>query len=426
MVKRSVGIAASVGIVSVCFLAPMAGATVVNFGPTAQAITYTGQGGNIAGLGQSRVTWGTCSFDGSITKCVVSAPFTGLGGGGSLSMVLTYQGNGPSPVIATSISPSSDIINLSLSSGSLITTLTENNGTTVSFYSTFVNYTFNSPACTGTSPCSIGQTGLTPNATYTGTVTGTFDPTPQIRNSLGVISASAFGAYSALAPGTWMEIYGINLATVISQMWGGADFKGNLAPTALGGTTVTIGGLPAFIDFVSPGQVNAQVPSGVGLGLQPVVVTTQGGASTAFNITVNAVQPGLLAPAVFKLAAGQYVAATFPDGVTFVLPPIAGAPTARAKPGDTIIFYGVGFGAVTPDSPAGQIVTQANQLKATFTASFGGVPATVSFAGLTGGYLGLYQFNVVVPNVPASDAVPFTYSLGGVAGPQNLIIAIQN
>jgi hypothetical protein len=45
---------------------------------------------------------------------------------------------------------------------------------------------------------------------------------------------------------------------------------------------------------------------------------------------------------------------------------------------------------------------------------------------LTAGFTGPYQFNVVVPNVAASDSVPFTYSLGGVAGPQNLIIAVQN
>jgi uncharacterized protein (TIGR03437 family) len=101
-------------------------------------------------------------------------------------------------------------------------------------------------------------------------------------------------------------------------------------------------------------------------------------------------------------------------------------PTARAKPGDTIILYGVGFGPVTPDSPAGQIVTQSNRLQATFQVSFAGTPATVTFSGLTGGFLGLYQFNVVVPNVAASDSVPFTYSLNGVSGPQNLVIAVGN
>ena len=223
-----------------------------------------------------------------------------------------------------------------------------------------------------------------------------------------------------------MEIYGSNLATVISQEWAAADFTGTLAPSTLAGTKVTIGGLPTYIDFVSPGQVNAQVPSGLPSGPQPVVVTTAGGASLGYTITVKPVEPGLLAPAVFNLPAGQYVAALFPDAVTFVMPAFPGLPTARAKPGDTITLYGVGFGPVTPDRPAGRIVDTANRLVPTFRASFGGTPATVTFSGLAGGYLGLYQFNVVVPNVAASDVVPFTYSLDGVNGPQNLIIAIRN
>jgi uncharacterized protein (TIGR03437 family) len=40
--------------------------------------------------------------------------------------------------------------------------------------------------------------------------------------------------------------------------------------------------------------------------------------------------------------------------------------------------------------------------------------------------LGLYQFNVVVPNVAASDSVPVTFSLGGTTGTQKLITAIGN
>jgi len=409
---------------SVACFSPVASASVASFGPTNQSITFTSLGGNALGEGQSRVTWGSCVYDGSNTTCTVSAAFTGLGNGGTISTVLTYAGNGLSPLTATSISPGDNLITFGLTSGSINVTLVENTGATLTYYNTAPNFTFVNPTCTLTSPpCAVGTTGLTPAATITGLATGTFDTTPVIR---AVISASAFGAYPALAPGSWMEIYGTKLATVFSQTWSGADFNGNLAPTNLAGTTVTIGGLPAYIDYVSPGQVNAQVPSGVGTGPQPVVVTTLGGSSVAYTITVNAAEPGLLAPPVFKLSAGQYVVALFPDGVTFVLPPVAGVPTARARPGDTIVLYGVGFGPVTPDSPAGQIVTQSNKLQGTFQASFAGTPATVSFSGLTGGYLGLYQFNVVVPNVGASDAVPFTYSLGGVKGPQNLIIAVGN
>jgi uncharacterized protein (TIGR03437 family) len=51
---------------------------------------------------------------------------------------------------------------------------------------------------------------------------------------------------------------------------------------------------------------------------------------------------------------------------------------------------------------------------------------TVEYAGLTGGFMGLYQFNVVVPNVAASDTVPLTFSLNGTAGAQTLIIPIAS
>ena len=396
-----------------------------------QVVKMTGLGGT-NGIGHSKVDWGNCAFDGVNTKCTVTAPYTGVGGGGTISLILTYAGNGTSPFTADAIAPGSDLVTFGLlpgNSGSITVSLTENAGATVPFLSNNFNFFFDSTAtCSGVSQCSLSTVGQTPGAVISGTVHGAFDATPVIRTAQGVISASAYGGFSALAPGTWMEIYGTNLANVQSQTWGSADFKGNAAPTSLGATTVTIGGQPAFIDFVSPTQVNAQVPSNIPPGLQPVVVSTPGGTSAAFNITVNATQPGLLAPSVFNFAAGQYIAALFPDGTTFVMPPgtLGGVLSARAKPGDTIILYGVGFGPVTPNIPAGQIVSQTNQLAATFQAFFNGTPATVSFAGLTGGYLGLYQFNVVVPNVAASDTVPLTFSVGGSAGTQKLLIAISN
>ncbi len=233
--------------------------------------------------------------------------------------------------------------------------------------------------------------------------------------------------FSQIAPATWIEIYGVNLANVQSQTWAGGDFNGAQAPTSLGGTSVTVGGKAAFVDFVSPGQVNVQVPSGLTPGQQPVVVTTFGGSSLPYSVTLNATQPGILAPPQFKLSAGQYAVALFPNGTTFVLPPglVSGAvATARAKPGDTITLYGVGFGPVTPDISAGLIVQQSATLR-DFTASIGGVPATVQYAGLVQGFLGLYQFNAVVPQIPPpNDAAPVTFTVGGKAGTQSLILPI--
>src|ERR1039457_3305338 len=420
-------IAISLFLFCVAFLSPRASAVTATYTNSNQNVTLTGLGGS-AGIGQSRVDWGTCVYDGTNTNCTVTAPYTGVGGGGTISIVLSYGGNGPSPFTANSISPGSNQITFGFipgHTGRIVVSLLESTGANVTFLSDNFVFYYSNATCTGISTCSVGQVGLTPNATITGPVFGTFDATPVI---LAAITASSFGGFSAVAPGTWMEIYGTNLANVVSQTWGTADFKGNAAPTVLAGTTVTIGGQPAFIDFVSPLQVNAQVPSNIATGPQPVVVNTPGGTSAPYTLTVNVTEPGLLAPAVFNLKAGQYIDALFPDFATYVLPPgsVSGVTSARAKPGDTIIFFGVGFGTVTPDSPAGQLVTQSNHLNATFQASFAGIPATVAFSGLTGGFLGLYQFNVLVPNVAASDTVPLTFSLDGTAGTQTLIIAISN
>ena len=258
-------------------------------------------------------------------------------------------------------------------------------------------------------------------------------PVPQIimTGSAPAVSrvegASAYGGFSTVAPGSWIEIYGTNLASD-TRSWATSDFKGANAPTSLDGTTVTIGGEAAFVSYISPTQINAQVPSNAGLGAQYVTVDTAVGNSGLYPITLNALQPGLLAPPSFNLGGIQNVGAVFPDGTTYVLPPgaVPGITSRRTKPGDTITIYGVGFGSVTPSYNAGQVATRSNTLTMPFQIYFGNTPATVTYMGLAPDTVGLYQFNVVVPNIAASDAVPLTFSLGHQNGTQTLYIAVQN
>ena len=144
-------------------------------------------------------------------------------------------------------------------------------------------------------------------------------------------------------------------------------------------------------------------------------------------MTVKALEPGLLAPPAFILKGLQNVVALFSGTLTYVLPvSVPGVITARARPGDNITLYGIGFGTVTPDTPAGQIVQQTNALQSDFQVAFGGVPANVTYRASLRAMWACIRFNVVVPNVAASDAVPLTFTLGGTAGPQNLFIAVQN
>ena len=278
---------------------------------------------------------------------------------------------------------------------------------------------------------SVGSNGRIYVADYQNSVVRMLTPTastaaPSITSG-GIVTASAFGAFSSVAPGSWIEIYGAKLASD-SRSWTGADFTGVNAPTSLDGTKVTIGGQAAFIDYISPTQVNAQVPSSVATGSQPVIVTSAAGSSAISTITVNQQEPGLLAPSSFIVGGKQYVAALFSDGVTFVLPPgaIAGVPSRRAQPGDNITLYGVGFGPVTPNTPAGQVVEQTNTLTGVLHVLFGQTQAVIGYDGLAPNAVGLYQFNVVVPNIAASDTVPLTFTLGGAAGTQTLYIAVQD
>ena len=246
--------------------------------------------------------------------------------------------------------------------------------------------------------------------------------------SSGVVSASSFGTLPGVAPGSWIEIYGTNLS-VDARGWGSADFSGVNAPTSLDGTSVTVGGQPAYVDYISAGQVNAQVPSSVTAGSQPVVVTTPYGSTSSYSVNVSATQPGILAPASFVVGGKQYVAALFSDGVTFVAPPgaIPGVPSRQAKPGEVITIYGVGFGMVTPNIPAGQIVQQSNTVAVPVTFSFGGTAAISNYSGLAPTQVGLYQFNVAVPNVANSDLVPLTFTVNSTAvTTQTLYTAVHN
>lgn len=221
-----------------------------------------------------------------------------------------------------------------------------------------------------------------------------------------VQNAGAFGGTPALAPGTWVEIFGSNLAPDTRQ-WTGDDFNGATAPTQLDGVKVTIGNQPAYVWYIGSGdqgQINAQVPNGIGTGPTAVVVTNCAGTSSAYTITALTTVPGLLAPSSFDVGDVQYGVAMQQDGA-YVGPVgfIAGVNSHPARPGDLITLYGVGFGPVTPDSPPGQIVGGTNRLTLPLRILFDQTPVDLNapntYYGLAPGAIGLYQFNIVVPNV---------------------------
>jgi uncharacterized protein (TIGR03437 family) len=93
------------------------------------------------------------------------------------------------------------------------------------------------------------------------------------------------------------------------------------------------------------------------------------------------------------------------------------------------VIYGIGFGPAENSAqqlaPVGQISSGLTNLTSNFTASFGQTQASVTYAGLAPNFVGLYQFNITVPAVADSVAVPFTFALGGTSGSQTLYTAVH-
>jgi uncharacterized protein (TIGR03437 family) len=266
---------------------------------------------------------------------------------------------------------------------------------------------------------------------------------PEIRTALpGVLPAAAFGGgphNQIIAPGTWVEIYGRNLAPAARQ-WNSSDFRDAVAPTSLDGVRVSIGGVPAYISYISPGQVNALVPSFVAPGTTQVILTNGERTAAPYPVEVAASRPAMLSLPPELSPESAYIAALFPDFSTFALPPYAvdsGVPARRPKPGDTIIFFGMGFGPVSPDVPIGQIAAGPTSLVArveiAFSRAAAPVPGKIAYAGLVPGTAGLYQFNVVLPDIPllpgetSDDYVTVdVYVNGGhIAAPPSLMLSIE-
>ena len=202
----------------------------------------------------------------------------------------------------------------------------------------------------------------------------------------GVLNGISYGGN--LAPGTWAAIFGSNLAS------GTTSAASVPLPTELDGVSVTIGGIAAPLNFISPGQINAIIPFEVPLSLVvPVVVTTSAGASTPFNIYYLSKD----SPALFTQNASTGAALAFDANFQAVT-------VATNSP---IVLYATGLGATNPpgsSASGGSATPPLNVVEDNVSVFVGDVPATIGFAGLAPGFPGVYQLNVT-PNGPISDRV---------------------
>jgi uncharacterized protein (TIGR03437 family) len=228
-----------------------------------------------------------------------------------------------------------------------------------------------------------------------------------------VVNAASY--QPGIASGAWLAIFGTNLSQR-TYTWQAADILDAKLPTSLQGVSVTINGLPAYIDFISPTQINVLAPDDATVGPVQVQVTTAQQGSNAVTV-----QKSQFSPAFLTLD-GSHVAALHLDyslvGPASLFP---GASTP-AKPGEIIQLYAVGFGPANPPQPTGQQVAAATPLANDVQVTIGGQTASVQYAGLV--QAGLYQFNVTVPSLANGDASLFA-TIGGSPSQKGVLLTIQ-
>jgi uncharacterized protein (TIGR03437 family) len=230
--------------------------------------------------------------------------------------------------------------------------------------------------------------------------------------------ANAEGENPLIAPNTWVEIKGSDLAPGgDARIWQGSDFVKNQMPTQLDGVSVTVNGKAAYVYYINPVQVNILTPPDALSGPVTVQVTNNGVTSAAFTI-----QAQTLSPSFFVFNGGPYVAAEHDNG-SFIGPTtLYPGYTTPAQPGETAVLYANGFGTTNVPVTSGSS-TQSGTLSPLPAITIGGVAATVKFAGLVA--VGQYQFNVVVPSSLASGDQSITATYNGQTTHAGTLITIR-
>jgi uncharacterized protein (TIGR03437 family) len=210
--------------------------------------------------------------------------------------------------------------------------------------------------------------------------------------TVGGLSNAASGQ-QVYAPGMVLSIYGTQLAT-LSQLAGTIPL-----PPYLAGFEATINGVPAPLYYVSPGQVNVQIPYETKTGRATLVVGTPYQNAT-YNFQVVAAGPGIF---------------TASDGSI--------SPSSTGKAGQTVTMFMTGEGQVRPALATGDTPSPRTQLaqlpkpQLPVTVTVGGVPATIPFIGIVSGLVGVTQINFTIPNGVPTGVQPVVVTVGTAASP---------
>jgi uncharacterized protein (TIGR03437 family) len=217
---------------------------------------------------------------------------------------------------------------------------------------------------------------------------------PPVASYQGLVSNSTFKGGDPVAQGDIVALFGEHFT------FGDPASAAKLPLTdSLGGARVYVNDKSAPIYYTSYNQINLQIPYDTAVGEARVQVERDGLKGNTISIQVAAQVPRIMT------MNGSYAVATNMDG-SYPMPVTAGFPSHPAKPGDALVFYGLGFGAAVPAVASGQSAPAQEpfaRIVPTPKMTFGGglfargVEAEPFFIGLAPNFVGLTQVNVIVP-----------------------------
>jgi uncharacterized protein (TIGR03437 family) len=216
-------------------------------------------------------------------------------------------------------------------------------------------------------------------------------PFPTLPNS-GLVNAASFS--HTVAPGSIASMFGTNFA----NSTGAASVKP--LPDTLNGVSILVNNNPAPLNFVNQLQANFQIPFETQPGTATVVVIANGLESQAAMVNVSAVEPG-----IFETGTNQAVVLNPDNSLADSASP--------AKVGSVVVMYVTGLGPLDHPLPTGSPASSNPLSNATVvpTVTIGGANAVVQFAGMSPGFVGLGQINMVIPKL-ANGTYPVVVTQG--------------
>jgi uncharacterized protein (TIGR03437 family) len=246
------------------------------------------------------------------------------------------------------------------------------------------------PLGSATITATYNPSGSSPSGTasLTLTVTSSSTGSGNTPNFAGFANGASFKP--GFAPGMILTVFGSQLAP------SALSASAVPLPLSLAGVAVTINGQAAPLYYVSPSQINLQIPYETALGTATIVINNNGQVGTQ-TFPVIAVAPG-----IFTNASGAEV------------------PSTSARRGDSITLFLTGYGAVSPGVATGAApvtsIAVANLPKPAqdTRVTVGGVQATIEFVGIPYGLSGVVQVNYQVPSSVGTGNQPVVVSVGGI------------